>query len=112
MTPPFRASPAAWRSSSPSDGRSHRVKFPVQSTGAGKPQIFPSYTLHPVYDETDVFISMAKLKEHANCGVTLASKNIFGITPASIYGDDAGVDEPNEKPTSGRASVCTSAASR
>jgi uncharacterized protein (DUF362 family) len=82
------------------------VKFPVRSQGAGKAEIFPSYTLHPVYEQTDVFVSMAKLKEHANCGVTLASKNIFGITPASIYGDDAGVDEPNERPTAGRASVC------
>jgi len=82
------------------------VKFPVRSRTGAKPQIFPSYTLHPVYDETDVFISMAKLKEHANCGVTLASKNIFGITPASIYGDDAGIDEPNEKPASGRAATC------
>jgi hypothetical protein len=33
-------------------------------------------------------------------------KNIFGITPASIYGDDAGVDAPNENPTSGRGTVC------
>jgi Domain of unknown function (DUF362) len=33
-------------------------------------------------------------------------KNCFGITPASIYGDDAGVDEPNEKPFKGRGSVC------
>jgi hypothetical protein len=29
-------------------------------------------------------------------------KNCFGITPASIYGDDAGEHEPNEKPNSGR----------
>jgi hypothetical protein len=33
-------------------------------------------------------------------------KNIFGITPAAIYGDDAGVDEPNESPTKGRGAVC------
>ena len=33
-------------------------------------------------------------------------KNCFGITPASIYGDDAGLDEPNEKPSKGRGSVC------
>jgi hypothetical protein len=30
-------------------------------------------------------------------------KNCFGNLPASIYGDDAGVDQPNENPTSGRA---------
>ena len=51
-------------------------------------------------------MSMAKLKNHATCGVTLSMKNIFGITPASIYGDNAGIDEPNENPSSGRGSVC------
>jgi uncharacterized protein (DUF362 family) len=49
---------------------------------------------------------MAKLKNHATCGVTLSMKNCFGITPASIYGDDAGVDEPNENPGKGRVNVC------
>ena len=34
--------------------------------------------------------------------MTLSLKNCFGTVPASIYGDDAGVDEPNEKPTTGR----------
>ena len=51
-------------------------------------------------------MSMAKLKNHATCGITLAMKNIFGITPASIYGDDAGVDGPDENPGSGRGAVC------
>src|ERR1051326_7796154 len=70
--------------------------------------IFPGYDLHPAYEDTDVFMSMAKLKNHATCGVTLSMKNCFGITPASIYGDDAGIDEPREKPTSGRGAVCHS----
>ena len=77
-------------------------RFPVPGGGS----IFPAYDLHPAYEETDVFMSMAKLKNHATCGVTLSMKNCFGITPASIYGDDAGVDEPNENPSSGRGSVC------
>ena len=68
--------------------------------------IFPAYDLNRVYEETDIFMSMAKLKEHATCGVTLSMKNIFGITPASIYGDDAGEKEPNEAPTKGRVNVC------
>ena len=78
------------------------VKFAVPGGG----EVFPSYTLNQIYDETDVFVSLAKLKNHATCGVTLAMKNIFGITPASIYGDDAGRDEPNEGPTKGRVSTC------
>ncbi len=68
--------------------------------------IFPSYDLNRAYEETDVFVSMAKLKNHDTCGVTLAMKNIFGITPASIYGDDAGAGEPNENPSKGRVDVC------
>lgn len=68
--------------------------------------IYPAYDLNAAYEETDVLVSMAKLKNHETCGVTLAMKNIFGITPASIYGDDAGVDEPNENPEKGRAITC------
>jgi uncharacterized protein (DUF362 family) len=68
----------------------------------GQAYIFPAYDLNHAYHDCDVFVSMAKLKNHATCGVTLSMKNCFGMTPASIYGDDAGVDEPNEKPTSGR----------
>ncbi|MCW5963568.1 MAG: DUF362 domain-containing protein [Bryobacterales bacterium] len=72
----------------------------------GQPLMYPAYDLHPAYEETDVLVSMAKLKEHETTGITLAMKNIFGCTPASIYGDDAGIDEPNEAPTSGRGAVC------
>ncbi|HXM43937.1 MAG TPA: DUF362 domain-containing protein [Bryobacteraceae bacterium] len=64
--------------------------------------LFPAYDLNHSYEDTDVFVSMAKLKNHATCGVTLSMKNCFGMLPASIYGDDAGVDAPNENPTSGR----------
>jgi uncharacterized protein (DUF362 family) len=78
----------------------HRVKVP----GGGL--IFPAWDLNHSYVDTDVFVSMAKLKNHANCGVTLSMKNCFGITPISIYGDDAGVDQPNENPTSGRGTAC------
>ncbi len=63
--------------------------------------IFPAFDLNHAYEDTDVFVSMAKLKNHATCGVTLSMKNCFGITPASIYGDNAGVDGPNETPTAG-----------
>ncbi|HYO80587.1 MAG TPA: DUF362 domain-containing protein [Bryobacteraceae bacterium] len=77
-----------------------RVKVP------GRAHIFAAYDLNRAYEDTDVFLSMAKLKNHATCGVTLAMKNCFGITPASVYGDDAGLDEPNESPTKGRVKTC------
>jgi len=76
-------------------------RFKVES-GA----VFPAFDLNHAYEDTDVFMSMAKLKNHATCGVTLSMKNIFGITPASIYGDDAGDKAPNESPTKGRVNVC------
>jgi len=77
-----------------------RVKPP------GSSYIFPAYELNHSYVDTDLFVSMAKLKNHATCGVTLSMKNCFGNTPASIYGDDAGPGEPNETPTKGRVDVC------
>jgi len=77
------------------------VRFNVPGQG----YIFPAYDLNHAYHDCDAFVSMAKLKNHATCGVTLSMKNCFGMTPASIYGDDAGVDEPNEKPTSGRVTA-------
>ena len=79
--------------------RYSRFKFP------GKAYMYPEYVLNHAYEDTDVFVSLAKLKNHADCGVTLSLKNCFGNVPASIYGDDAGVDEPNESPTKGRGNV-------
>lgn len=72
----------------------------------GKALVYPAYVLNRSYADTDVFVSMAKLKNHATCGVTLAMKNCFGNTPSSIYGDDAGVSEPNESPLRGRVGTC------
>jgi len=71
----------------------------------GTPYMYPAYDLNHSYEDTDVYVSMAKLKEHDTCGITLSCKNVFGTIPASIYGDDAGVEEPNERPTSGRLKV-------
>ena len=78
-----------------------RLKVP----GGG--YIYPAFDLNHAYEDTDVFVSMAKLKEHETCGVTLALKNCFGITPAAVYGDDAGADEPNESPTKGGSMFAT-----
>jgi uncharacterized protein (DUF362 family) len=67
--------------------------------------MFPAFDVNHAYEETDVFVSMAKLKEHLTCGVTLSLKNVFGITPTSIYGDDAGETEPNERARHARLKV-------
>jgi uncharacterized protein (DUF362 family) len=71
----------------------------------GNAYMYPAYDLNHAYEDTDVYVSMAKLKNHATCGITLSCKNVFGTLPASTYGDDSGVDEPNESPTSGRGTV-------
>jgi len=76
-----------------------RFKFP------GAAYMYPEYVMNQAYEDTDVFVSLAKLKNHADCGVTLSLKNCFGCLPASIYGDDAGRDDPNERPTRGRSDV-------
>jgi len=74
------------------------VRFPVPGGGS----IYPAYDLSPAYQECDVFVSLAKLKEHATAGVTLSMKNCFGITPCTIYGDGAPEDEPGLFPRGGR----------
>ncbi len=66
------------------------VRFKVPGGG----MLFESYDLNHSYADCDVYVSLAKLKEHATAGVTLSMKNSFGITPATVYGTGAGIDEP------------------
>ncbi len=54
--------------------------------------LFPAFELNGWYEHTDVFVSLGKMKDHAVAGVTMSVKNLFGITPTALYGDDA----PNE----------------
>ena len=49
--------------------------------------MYKGYDLNHSYDDCDVFVSLAKLKEHFTAGVTLSMKNCFGSTPCTIYGD-------------------------
>jgi uncharacterized protein (DUF362 family) len=60
--------------------------------------VYPAYHLNPRYAETDVLVSAAKLKNHITAGITGAVKNLFGIAPTSLYGNDA----PNERTTENR----------
>jgi len=63
--------------------------------------IFPALDLNPSYEKTDVFVSLSKLKDHVSAGVTASIKNLFGITPTSLYGNDA----PNEKTLTNRGDI-------
>jgi uncharacterized protein (DUF362 family) len=67
--------------------------------------IFPAFDLNHSYADCDVFVSIAKMKEHATAGITLSMKNCFGITPCTIYGTGAGADEPTLIPKGGRGMI-------
>jgi uncharacterized protein (DUF362 family) len=69
--------------------------------------IYPAFDLNHSYEDCDVFVSIAKMKEHGTAGITLSMKNCFGITPATIYGSGAGVDEPSVLPSGGRNMIHT-----
>lgn len=72
------------------------VEFEDTRNSAGKPyallkvpgggDLFPAYQINRSYMDCDVFVSIAKLKNHRTAGVTLTMKNCFGITPTSLYG--------------------------
>jgi uncharacterized protein (DUF362 family) len=64
--------------------------------------LFPAYDLNHAYEDCDVFVSLAKMKEHGTAGITLSMKNLFGIMPSSVYGSGAGKDEPDEMPKTSR----------
>jgi uncharacterized protein (DUF362 family) len=64
----------------------------------GGGHFFEHFELNHSYADTDVFVSLCKLKTHATTGITLTMKNLFGTTPNALYGDDA----PSELGTKGR----------
>jgi uncharacterized protein (DUF362 family) len=55
--------------------------------------VFSSFDLNHSYQDTDVLVSLSKMKEHATAGVTLSLKNLFGITPNSLYGNEVGGED-------------------
>lgn len=63
--------------------------------------IYPAYEVNQAYEKTDVYVSLAKLKDHGCAGVTMACKNNFGVVPTSLYGGDA----PNENTTHYRGDI-------
>jgi len=63
--------------------------------------MFSTLDLNHSYDDTDVMVSLAKLKNHITAGVTISMKNLFGLTPTSLYGDEAG----DENATAGRGPI-------
>jgi uncharacterized protein (DUF362 family) len=58
--------------------------------------MFSALDLNHCYNDTDVMVSLAKLKNHITAGVTLSMKNMFGATPNSLYGSQAGTEDALE----------------
>jgi uncharacterized protein (DUF362 family) len=75
--------------------RYHEVKVPKGGS------LYPAYLLNHSYVDCDVYVSLAKLKNHATAGVTLSMKNNFGITPTALYSQH----EEDEDSTSARVEV-------
>lgn len=99
---------AGWR---PQDFASAATRVEFENTnflGSGKTYarfmvpggglMYSGFDLNHSYRDTDVFVSLAKLKEHRTAGVTLSMKNCFGITPCTIYSQEAPEDEPSLVP--------------
>lgn len=58
--------------------------------------MFSAFDFNHSYVDTDVMVSLAKLKNHVTAGVTLTMKNLFGITPNSIYTSGSGREDSLE----------------
>jgi len=58
--------------------------------------LFPAYDVNHSYVDCDVYVSIAKCKDHGTTGVSTVMKNQFGITPLLAYGNFAGKWEDND----------------
>lgn len=70
------------------NGSGQIKKYSTMKVRAGTPYIFPAFDLNHAYEDCDFFVSVAKMKNHEELGVTLSMKNMFGITPELLYGAD------------------------
>lgn len=61
----------------------------------GAAELASAWEVNRTYVDTDVLVSLAKLKSHVSGGITGGMKNLFGVPPSSLYGDDL-KDEPDE----------------
>jgi uncharacterized protein (DUF362 family) len=67
--------------------------------------IFHGFEVDRAYTDCDVFVSIPKMKEHHWFGATLSMKNCYGMTPLTIYGDAAGVEEPGTEALGTRVGI-------
>jgi uncharacterized protein (DUF362 family) len=60
--------------------------------------IYPAFDFNHSYKDCDVLVSIAKVKEHPDSGVSLTMKNMMWAVPGTVYGDSAGFDAPAVRP--------------
>lgn len=58
-------------------------------------ELSTGWEVNRTYLEADVLVSLGKLKSHVSGGITGGLKNLFGVPPSSLYGDDL-KGEPDE----------------
>ena len=68
----------------------------------GSPEVATAWEVNRTYVDTDVLVSLAKLKSHVSGGISGGLKNLFGLPPSSLYGDDL-QDHPDEQATGYRS---------
>jgi uncharacterized protein (DUF362 family) len=71
----------------------HRDYALVPVPGGG--ELARAWEVNRTYVDTDVRVSLTKLKSHVSGGITGGLKNLFGVPPSSLYGDDLR-EEPDE----------------
>jgi uncharacterized protein (DUF362 family) len=68
------------------------TRLPVPGGGL----LFPAYDVNHSYADCDVFVTIAKYKDHPTTGVSTVMKNLFGLPPLTVYGNGAGKWEDND----------------
>jgi uncharacterized protein (DUF362 family) len=63
--------------------------------------LYSSFEVNHRYADTDVMVSIPKMKNHQIAGITLSMKNLFGITPSALYSSNL----QNENSTDARQKV-------
>jgi uncharacterized protein (DUF362 family) len=74
----------------------------VKVPGGG--ELASAWEVNQSYAKTDVLVSLTKLKSHVSAGISGGMKNLFGLPPSSLYGDDL-QEEPDENATGYRTNT-------
>jgi uncharacterized protein (DUF362 family) len=61
-------------------------QYSILKVKSQHPYIYPAFAFNHSYEDCDFFVSVAKMKNHEELGITLSMKNLFGITPEFAYG--------------------------